>query len=148
MVSWRLRVCSVDVPTQTPPVSVPLLQFDPPRGSTESWAKSAVYCCLAVFGVERRGELASPCLFGGCADANSVCLSRVDSAAPFTTAPLCVCRQAFFPQDNVCRQYIYFTLANPKSHFSTLLFIYFRCRVTVLGKLFTPIVTVFTKQNW
>ena len=108
-------------------------------------------CCITVFidlGVERRGELESPCLFGGCADANSACLSRVDNAAPVTTAPLCVCRQAFFPQDNVCRQYIYFTLANPKSHFSTLLFVHFRCRVTVLGKLFTPIVTLFTKQNW
>jgi len=23
-----------------------------------------------------------------------------------------------------------------------------RCRVTVLGKLFTPIVPLFTKQNW
>jgi len=62
--------------------------------------------CVVV--AERRGELRSPCLFGRCSDANSLCLGDTTTTATTTTtttADQCVCRGAFYRDDNVCRMY-------------------------------------------
>ena len=68
--------------------------------------------CSLFAGVERRGEVNSPCLFGRCSDANSACLSPTPAAVIGSlTAAQCLCRDAFYRDDDVCRQYS--TLSSP-----------------------------------